>query len=245
MAAGRFVVIVVSLALVAIVAVLVSGRGLDLGAGDGSGEQAAEREPADREDEPEDAKPEQPEPADPDEPAKLEEPARPEPKEIDLPENPDDVRGSDAYALTRTRKFRRALSVIDRERRRVEGVFESVRVAPGRIDTVIVHPDDRLTNIQVRADLEISFRSTHDFPTQADFRERGLTGGMLRGVDPSAFLRAIDRVRRRGDAEEDVDYLVLSRDIIDGSLDQNAYMRVRSARPRCFAKEGRTVRAIG
>src|SRR5215204_4432293 len=145
MAAGRFVVIVVSLALVAIVAVLVSGRGLDLSAGDGSGEQAAEREPADREDEP----------------AKLEEPARPEPKEIDLPENPDDVRGSDAYALTRTRKFRRALSVIDRERRRVEGVFESVRVAPGRIDTVIVHPDDRLTNIQVRADLEISFRSTH------------------------------------------------------------------------------------
>src|SRR5215203_4698249 len=211
MAAGRFVVIVVSLALVAIVAVLVSGRGLDLSAGDGSGEQAAEREPAD-----------------PDEPAKLEEPARPEPKEIDLPENPDDVRGSDAYALTRTRKFRRALSVIDRERRRVEGVFESVRVAPGRIDTVIVHPDDRLTNIQVRADLEISFRSTHDFPTQADFRERGLTGGMLRGVDPSAFLRAIDRVRRRGDAEEDVDYLVLSRDIIDGSLDQNAYMRIRS-----------------
>jgi hypothetical protein len=165
--------------------------------------------------------------------------------EPDLPDNPDEVRGTDAFALTRTPNFGAALGVLERRRRQVQGEFESIRVAPGRIDTVIVHPDDRRTNIQVRPDMEIAFDSTHDFPTPADFRKRGLRASMLSGVDTSALLRSIDKIRR-GSAERDVDYIVLGRDIIDGHIDQSAYMRIRTPRPRAFVKEpGEKLRPIG
>jgi hypothetical protein len=63
-------------------------------------------------------------------------------------------------------------------------------VSSGRF-TVIVHPDDRRTNIQIRPDMEIAFDSTHDFPTPADFRDDGLRAGMLTEVDTTALLRAI------------------------------------------------------
>ena len=82
--------------------------------------------------------------------------------------------------------------MLDRRRRQVEGEFESIRVAPGRIDTVIVHPDDRRTNIQIRPDMKIAFDSTHDFPTPADFRDDGLRAGMLSEVDTSGAA-AVDR----------------------------------------------------
>jgi hypothetical protein len=145
----------------------------------------------------------------------------------------------------RTAQFHEAMRVLDRRRQQVEGEFESIRVAPGRIDTVIVHPDDRRTNIQIRPDMEIAFDSTHDFPTPADFRADGLRAGMLSEVDTRALLRSIDTVRR-GSAEQDVDYIVLSRDIIDGRIDQSAYMRIRTPRPRAFLKEpGEELRAIG
>jgi hypothetical protein len=65
------------------------------------------------------------------------------------------------------------MRVLDRRRRHVEGEFESIRVAPGRIDIVIVHPDDRRTNIQIRPDMEIAFDSTHDFPTREELRAIG------------------------------------------------------------------------
>ncbi len=162
-----------------------------------------------------------------------------------MPDNPDEVRGTDSYALTRTANFREAMRVLDRRRQQVEGEFESIRVAPGRIDTVIVHPDDRRTNIQIRPDMKIAFDSTHDFPTQADFRDDGLRAGMLSEVDTTALLRSIDTIRR-GSAEHDVDYIVVSRDIIDGRIDQGAYMRIRTPRPRNFLKEpGEELRAIG
>jgi hypothetical protein len=86
----------------------------------------------------------------------------------------------DALALTRTPNFGAAMGMLERRRRQVEGVFESLRVAPGRVDTVIVHPDDRRTNIQVRPDMEIAFDSTHDFPTSADFRKRAAREHALR-----------------------------------------------------------------
>ena len=163
----------------------------------------------------------------------------------ELPDNPDEVRGTDSYALTRTANFREAMRVLDRRRRQVEGEFESIRVAPGRIDTVIVHPDDRRTNIQIRPGMKLAFVSTHDFPTQADFRDDGLRAGMLSEVDTTALLRSIDTIRR-GSAEHDVDYIVVSRDIIDGRIDQGAYMRIRTPRPRNFLKEpGEELRAIG
>ena len=163
----------------------------------------------------------------------------------DAPDNPDALRGTDPRALTRTDNFQEAMRVLDRRRQQVEGEFESIRVAPGRIDTVIVHPDDRRTNIQIRPDMEIAFDSTHDFPTPADFRDGGLRAGALSEVDTSALLRSIDSVRR-GSADHDVDYIVVSRDIIDGRIDQSAYMRIRTPRPRAFLKEpGEELRAIG
>ncbi len=170
MSSGRFTVIVIAVAVVAITAVVVANGGLPFGGDDdepASEEAAAEPAPAD-----------EPEPEDPQE----------------LPDNPDEVRGTDSYALTRTANFREAMRVLDRRRRQVEGEFESIRVAPGRIDTVIVHPDDRRTNIQIRPDMKIAFDSTHDFPTQADFRDDGLRAGMLSEVDTTRPA-ALDRRR--------------------------------------------------
>jgi hypothetical protein len=215
---GRFTVIVVAIGAVAITALLVANAGLPFGGDDDDQPAAEERTAA--------------------EPAPAEE-------EPDLPDNPDELRGTDAYALTRTDNFQEAMRVLDRRRQQVEGEFENIRVAPGRIDTVIVHPDDRRTNIQMRPDMEIAFDSTHDFPTPADFRDGGLRAGALSEVDTSALLRSIDAIRR-GSAEHDVDYIVVGRDIIDGRIDQSAYMRIRTPRPRAFLKEpGEELRAIG
>jgi len=221
---GRFTVIVLAAAAVAIVALLVSG--LDLGGGDDDdGDRAADTGPA---------------PGDP------EAQSQAEPDEPELPENPDDVRGSDGFALTRPASLRGALAVLDWRRRAVNGVFDGLRVAPGRIDTVIIHPDDRRTNIQVRPDLEVSFESTHDFPTQAGFRKGGLSARDVDVAAPARVLRGADRLRRGGDAAEDVDYCVISRDIIDFTVDVSCYMRIRTARPRAFLKEqGERLRAIG
>jgi hypothetical protein len=67
---------------------------------------------------------------------------------------------------------------------------------------------------------------------------------MLSGVDTTALLRSIDKVRR-GSAERDVDYIVLRRDIIDGHIHQSAHMRTRTPHPRAFLKErGEKLRAI-
>jgi hypothetical protein len=226
---GRgFTVLVLVLGAVAIAAVVVANSGLSFGGDDDEpASQEATAEPEAR-----------------DEPAAQDEPEASPDEEPELPDNPDEVRGTDSYALTRTPNFRAGLRVLERRRKGVQGEFESLRVAPGRIDTVIVHPDDRRTNIQVRPDMEIAFDSTHDFPTPMDFRKRGLRASMLSGVDTTALLRSIDKIRR-GSAERDVDYIVLSRDIIDGRIDQSAHMRIRTPRPRAFLKEpGEKLRAI-
>jgi hypothetical protein len=222
----RFTVVVLALGAVAIAAVVIANSGLSFGGDDDQpGSEQVATEPA------------------PEEESALTDSAETVP-EPDLPDNPDDVRGTDAFALTRTPNLQAALGVLERRRRQVEGVFESLRVAPCRIDTVIVHPDDRRTNIQVRPDMEIAFDSTHDFPTRADFRKHGLRAAMLSGVDTTALLRSIDDVRRDS-AERDVDYIVLGRDIIDGDIDQSAFMRIRTPRPRAFLKErGEKLRAI-
>ena len=163
----------------------------------------------------------------------------------ELPENPDDVHGSDGFALTRPANFRRALAVLERERRSVDGVFDGLRLAPGRIDTTIIHPDDRRTNLQVRADLEIASKFTHDFPTPADFRRGGLSARDVDVAAPAQLLREFDR-QRPGSATEDVDYCVIGRDIIDFRVNISCYMRVRTPRPRSFLKEaGEPLRVIG
>jgi hypothetical protein len=162
----------------------------------------------------------------------------------ELPDDPDAVRGSDPYALTRPANLRRGLAVLEARRARVRGAFDGLRVAPGRIDTVIVHPDDRRTNIQVQADLEVAFESTHDFPTQAGFRRSGLTARDVDVTAPARLLRGIDR-QRRGSAARDVDYVVFGKSIIDGSIGVTAYMRIRTPRPRYFRLEGGRVEAFG
>jgi hypothetical protein len=165
-------------------------------------------------------------------------------REQEIPDDPEAVRGSDPYALTRPASLRRALAVLDARRARVRGVFDNLRIAPGRIDTVIVHPDDRRTNIQVRADLEVPFESTHDFPTQSGFRRGGLTAREVDVTAPARLLRGIDR-QRRGNAARDVDYVVIGKSSIDGSIDVTAYMRNRTPRPRYFRLEGGRVEAFG
>ncbi len=223
MSSARFTVIVIAIAVVAITAVVVANGGLPFGGGDD--EPASEEAVA--------------------EPASAGERRTEKEDAPELADNPDEVGGSDPYALTRTANFQEAMRVLDRRRQQVEGEFESIRVAPGRIDTVIVHPDDRRTNIQIRPNMKIAFDSTHDFPTPADFRDDGLRAAMLSEVDTTALLRSIDAIRR-GSAEQDVDYIVVSRDIIDGRIDQSAYMRIRTPRPRSFLKEpGEELRQIG
>ena len=223
MTSGRISVIIAAAAIVAIVALLVSG--VDFGGDDddgGGGGDVADSS----------GEPAEPTPAEPEEP--------------ELPEDPDETRGSEEVALTRPANLRRALAVLDERRRGVEGVLDGLRVAPGRIDTVIIHPDDRRTNIQVRPDFEVSFETTHDFPTQADFRRGGLTAADVDVTAPSRVLRGADRLRSGGDAAEDVDYCVIGKDIIDFTVDISCYMRIRTARPRAFLKEkGEPLRAIG
>jgi hypothetical protein len=244
--ANRFSALIAVAALVAIGAVLIGGGAVDLPSIGGDDKPAADTSEADAPStEPEEA------PAGgtiaPNSDAHAEAHDREEdraPAPPRVPDDPDAVRGSDAFALTRPANLRRALALLDRRRARVRGVFDRLRVAPGRIDTVIVHPDDRRTNIQVRADLEVAFESTHDFPTPADFRKGGLTARAVDASAPARLLRGIDR-RRRGSAARDVDYVVIGRDIIDFTVDVTAYMRIRTARPRSFRLEGRRVAALG
>jgi hypothetical protein len=237
MSSNRITVIIIALAAVAIVAVVTASGGIDLpslGGGDDSEQTASGNEPA-SEGEGEEAE----------QPAGQEEPeAAPEAEKVELPDNPDDVRGSDSFALTRPANLRRAMQVLDRRRQEVEGVFDGLRIAPGRIDTIIIHPDDRRTNIQVRPDFEISFESTHDFPTQEDFRKRGLTARDVDYAAPAKLLRGIDKVRR-GSAERDIDYFVLGKSIIDFKVELTAYMRIRTPRPRYFRMENGKAVAFG
>ena len=234
MSKNRITLVIVALAAVAIVAVVTAGGGLKLpsidlpsiGGGSDDSEQVADTS----------------DPLEQEGPAEQDTPERP--KKPELPDNPDDVRGTAAYALTRAPNLRRALRVLDARRRKVEGVFDGLRIAPGRIDTTIIHPDDRRTNLQVRADRAISFESTIDFPTQAGFRKGGLTARDVPVQKVGRLLRAIDR-QRSGSAARDVDYVVVGKDIIDFDVEVLAYMRIRTPRPRYWRMEGGRPVAIG
>lgn len=232
MTSNRITLLIVALAAVAIVAVVTSSGGLKLPSIDlpsiGGGGDSAEPV-ADASDTSELVEEEAPPPKD----------ERPE-----LPSNPDDVRGTAPYALTRAPNLRRALRVLDARRRKVEGVFDLVRIAPGRIDTTIIHPDDRMTTLQVNAGREITFENLIDFPTQPGFRKGGLTARDVPAQKVGRLLRAIDR-ERSGSAARDVDYVVVDRDIIDLGIDVNAYMRIRTPRPRYWRMEGGRAVAFG
>ena len=234
MTKNRITLVIIALAAVAIVAVITAGGGLKLPSVDLpsiGGDSDDSEQVADTSD-----------PLEQEAPAEPETPERPEKPE--LPDNPDEVRGTAPYALTRAPNLRRALRVLDARRRKVEGVFDGLRIAPGRIDTTIIHPDDRRTNLQVRADRAISFESTIDFPTQAGFRKGGLTARDVPVQKVGRLLRAIDR-QRNGSAARDVDYVVVGKDIIDFDVELLAYMRIRTPRPRYWRMEGGRPVAIG
>lgn len=234
MSSRRLTVLVVAVAIVSIVAVVVSGGGDD--DGDGSSSPPGEASP--------DPSPQTTEKAEtPESPETPEETETPEATKV--PDNPDDVKGSDGFSLIQAANFRRALGVLERRRQKVEGVFDTFRLAPGRIDTVIVHPDDRRSNIQIRANLDISSDFTHDFPTPADFRKGGLSARDIDTGAPEKLLREFDQ-ERSGSSLEDVDYCVIDKDIIDFKVNVSCYMRIRTARPRSFLKEaGEPLRVIG
>jgi hypothetical protein len=232
MTANRFSLVVAALGAVAIVVVLIAGGAIELPSG--GDDDSASEPPATSQSEA---------PAVPNSDAHMEAHAD-DPPEPEIPDDPDAVRGTDSFALTRPANLRRALAVLDRRRARVRGVFDGLRIAPGRIDTVIVHPDDRRTNIQVRPDFQISFETTHDFPTQEDFKQRGLTAEVVDVSAPARLLRGIDG-QRDGSAAHDVDYVVIGRDIIDRGIDVMAYMRIRTPRPRYFRLVGDRVEAFG
>jgi hypothetical protein len=233
MSSNRISVLILAIAAVAVVAVVTAGGGINLpslpslpslgGGEDGSEQVADASDPAEPQSSPQ------------------EELDR---EELDLPDDPAEIRGTDSYALTRPANLRRALLILESRRQAVEGIFDGLRIAPGRIDTVIVHPDDRRTNLQIRPDLVISFENTHDFPTQTGFRKGGLTARDVPVQKVGRLLRAIDR-QRRGSAARDVDYVVVGKDIIDYDVEVMAYMRIRTPRPRYWRMEGARAVAFG
>lgn len=215
---AKFSLAITAIALVAIAAVAVPK--IDLG-GDDDAQPAADATPQ------EPAKPETPTPA------------RPAP-----PSSPDEVKGSEERALTRPANFRRALAVLERRRQSVEGVFDGLRVAPGRIDTV-VETRSRRMSLQVRTDFKIGFSTDHEFPNRPDYRRYGLTAKDVDVRAPAQILERIDGIRRGASAARDVDYVVIRRDIIDFKVNVSAYLRSGPS-PRSFSQEpGEPFRAIG
>ena len=162
-------------------------------------------------------------------------PAMPTPAKPTPPSSPDEVRGNEERSLTRPANFRRALAVLERRRRSVEGVFDGLRVAPGRIDTV-VETRSRRMNLQVRTDFEIGFSTDHEFPNRPDYRRYGLTAKDVDVRAPAQILERIDGVRRGASSARDIDYVVIRRDIIDFKVNVSAYLRSGPA-PRSFSQE--------
>jgi hypothetical protein len=140
--------------------------------------------------------------------------------------------------------LRRALAVLERRRQSVEGVFDGLRVAPGRIDTV-VETKSRRMNLQVRTDFKIGFESGHEFPNRPDYRRYGLTARDVDVRAPAQILERIDGVRKGASAARDIDYVVIRRDIIDFKVNVSAYLR-SGPTPRAFSQEpGEPFRVIG
>ena len=206
---AKFSIAIAAIALVAIAAV--AAPKIDLG-GDDDAQPAVDATPQ--------------EPARPETPT----PAKPTP-----PSSPDEVKGSEERALTRPANFRRALAVLERRRQSVEGVFDGLRVAPGRIDTV-VETRSRRMSLQVRTDFKIGFSTDHEFPNRPDYRRYGLTAKDVDVRAPVQILERIDGVRKGASAARDVDYVVIRRDIIDFKVNVSAYLRSGPA-PRSFSQE--------
>ena len=226
----RFSLAIAALAVVAIVAAAVPKLGdielPDLSGGDDSAAPVAAGSPG------------------PEEREEIEKATPPEPATPTPPSSPDMVKGSEERSLTRPANFRKALAVLERKRSSVEGVFDGLRVAPGRIDTV-VETKTRRMNLQVRTDFKIGFSTDHEFPNRPDFRRYGLAAQDVDVRAPAQILERIDGVRKGSSAARDIDYVVIRRDIIDFKVNVSAYLRTGPA-PRAFSQEpGERFRVIG
>jgi hypothetical protein len=213
---GRFTLLVVAVGLVAIVAV--TGASIDLPGGGDAGEKKPEpREPV----------------------ATTAEPDADEERRREVSKrgtDPDVVRGNEEIALTRPQNLERAMRVLERRRNEEEGVFESLRIAPGRIDTQ-VRNRRVILNLQLRADFSIPFSNRIDFPGDDDVIERGLRARDVNVRAPAAILREIDRRRAGGTAAADLDYMVVSKGLIDHEIAWSAFLK-RGPEPRSWRAEG-------
>jgi hypothetical protein len=154
------------------------------------------------------------------------------------------VKGNEERSLTRPANFRRALAVLEKRRQAVEGVYDGLRIAPGRIDTTVETKNRRMT-LQVRTDFKIGFSTDHEFPNRPDFRRYGLTAKDVDVRSPARILERIDGVRKGASASADIDYVVIRRDIIDFKVNVSAYLR-SGPPPQAFSQEpGEPFRVIG
>ncbi len=206
---AKFSLAIGAVAFIAILAVAVPQ--IDFGGDDDATEPAAETTA-------------EPEPEEP------EKPVKPTP-----PSSPDDVKGDEERSLTRPANLRRALAVLEKRRQAIEGVYDGLRVAPGRIDTT-VETKNRRMHLQVRTDFKIGFSTDSEFPNRPDFRRYGITAKDVDVRAPAQILERIDGVRKGSSAARDIDYVVIRRDIIDFKVNVSAYLR-SGPPPQSFSQE--------
>jgi len=151
--------------------------------------------------------------------------------------DPDVVRGSEEISLTRPANLRRALDVLERRRLKAEGVFEDLRIAPGRIDTQ-VRTSHQIIDLQVRTDLSIPLDHATDFPGDEGAIARGIGARDVDVDAPTEILRKIDRRRDGTTAAADLDYMVVDRGLIDHKIEWAVFLK-RGPRPRSWRSEGR------
>jgi hypothetical protein len=224
---GRFTLLVAAAALVAVIAV--TGLSIDLSGDDHKSKRAATTTA-------------------PEKTATTREPEHAENrrKEVSkLGADPDVVRGDEEIALVRPRNLDRALSVLERRRVKAEGVFEDLRIAPGRIDTQVRNSHE-IINLQLRPDFSVPFSNKVDFPSDSDVTENGLRARDVDVQAPAGILREIDRRRDGTSAAADLDYMVVSRGLIDHKIAWVVFLK-RGPKPRSWRAEGRgrTLTPIG
>jgi hypothetical protein len=221
---GRFTLLVVAVGVVAVIAV--TGVAIDLPGGD----DEKKSEPAARTTESTSTTPT----ATTGEPEHAENRRREVSK---LGADPDVVRGSEEIALNRPRNLERALGVLERRRVKAEGIFEDLRIAPGRIDTQVRNGHE-IINLQIRTDFSIPFSNRIDFPGNDDVIARGLRARDVDVQAPALLLRKIDRRRDGATAASDLDYMVVQRGLIDHKIGWSVFLK-RGPKPRAWRGEGR------
>jgi hypothetical protein len=153
--------------------------------------------------------------------------------------DPDMVRGSEEIALNRPANLRRALAVLEKRRVQAGGVFEDLRIAPGRIDTQ-VRNKHQIINLQVRPDFSIPISNTTPFAGDQDTIARGLRASDVNERAPSLLLRKIDRRRDTTTSAADLDYMVVDKGLIDHEIGWTVFLE-RGPRPRAWSAKGRSL----